>query len=118
MVIATGKEDMKDLIVHQARVQIRARPQIEAVEAVEYQPAILPDEDGNGGRAAIEEVIGVQAQDAIVPTVWDVGIQMCKKAISRYANQITARNRLYTQMPATDYPDCRKWSMELLEQQL
>ena len=57
--IATGKDDMKDLIVHQAGIQIRSRPRIEAVEAREYRPAVPANADGEGGVDAQEEVIGI-----------------------------------------------------------
>ena len=34
LMIATGKEDMKDLVIHQAGVQVKQRPRIDFVQAV------------------------------------------------------------------------------------
>ena len=112
LMISTGKEDLKDLLLHQAGVQIK---QQDFIQAVPYQPAIIAGPNGNDptGRAEIQEVIG---QEALVLTGWREGLELCRRAISKYSNQITARHRLFTMMPASNYSDWRKWVTELLEQ--
>ena len=69
----------------------------------------VPADLANG----VPAVIGVPA---IVPTSWEDGINMCRAAITRYMNQIMARNKLFTRMPASDFSDWRKWGQELMEQ--
>ena len=116
LMIATGREDMKDLMLHQAGIQVKQRERVNFVQGVPYQPAVQPDANGQGGRGAIEEVIQIEAQEPLIPTTWETGIALCKRAITKFANQITARNRLFKQMPADSFTTWRKWTIELLEQ--
>ena len=65
---------------------------------------------------AAQNIAAVVGVPAIVPTPWEAGIDMCRAAITRYTNQIMARNKLFTKMPASDFTDWRKWGQELLVQ--
>ena len=62
------------------------------------------------------EVVAVQGVEAIVPTGWDDGLDMCRAAINKHSNQIMARSKLMRNMPASNYSDWKKWGVELLEQ--
>ena len=65
LMIATVKEDLKDLVVKQARIEVR---QQDFVQAVPHQPAVPANADGEGGREEVAEVLEVEAQDPLVPT--------------------------------------------------
>ena len=95
--IATGGYDLEDLVLHQGQVKVRMVPQVVAVPASPDQP----------------KVVGMPA---VVPTPWLAGIDLCRTAIRQYMNQIMARNKLFTKMPASNFADWRKWGQELLEQ--
>ena len=94
LLLATAGEDMEDMVVNQAGVEIR---QVAQLNAAVGPPVVL-------------------AVAAVVPTPFLQGIQLVKTAILRYSNQIMARSRLFTRMPASNYPDWTKWSQELLLQ--
>ena len=81
------------------------------MQAVEARPA------GPGGNPAARDAVEYVPYTAgVTPTKWAAGLAMCRAAISKYGNQIMARNKLFTQMPASDYPDWTKWGQELIEQ--
>ena len=105
LLMATAGNDMEDLVLHQAGIQTKLIPEVPAVRGV---PA------GEGG--VPPAVIAVEGRPGVNPTPWQDGLELCKAAISKYSNQITARNRLFTKTPASDYPNWRKWGQELLEQ--
>ena len=65
---------------------------------------------------AQEAVEAVAFRAAIVPTPWVVGIAKIRAEIRKYSNQIMARHELMFGMPASNYPDWRKWAQELIEQ--
>ena len=94
LLLATGGDDMEDLVIHQAGVETRSMARVAA--------AVGPPR--------------VEAVAAVVPTPWLEGIALIKTAILRYSNQVMARNKLYSRMPASDYPDWTKWGQELLAQ--
>ena len=56
--IATGGEAIEDLVMHQTQIEMRHQVQVNA----------------NVGQ-------GVETQEAIVPTPWNEGIEMCKNAM-------------------------------------
>ena len=111
LVISTGKEDMKDLVIKQAGVQVRQQV---FIQAVQHQPAVPAG--ANGNPPAQQEVPEVIGQEALVPTTWKTGLTLCRRAISKYSNQISARHTLFAKMPASNYSDWRKWTTELLDQ--
>ena len=84
LLIATGGNDLEDLILHQAKIETR---QITAILAAQDVAAVA----------------------AVNPTPWEDGLELCRNAISRYTNQIVARNNLFSKMPASNYFDWRKW---------
>ena len=92
--IATGGDNIEDLVVHQTAIEIRFQEQVEYAAG----PPII------------------QAVEAIVPTPWLEGIKMCKDAIRQFCSEIVTRKTLFTDMPASDYLDWRKWVQELSEQ--
>ena len=92
--IAMGGQDLEDLILHQAR---GVTCEIAQVIAAVGPPVVV-------------------AVTAVNPTPWEAGLELCRNAISRYTNQIMARNKLLSNMPASDFDDCRKWGQEILEQ--
>ena len=99
LMIATGGNNLEDLIVHQVETR-----QQNAVLAVVANPGAQPP------------VLARAKTKGIVPTPWDEGLELCRTAISRYTNQVMARNKLLSEMPATDYSDWRKLGQELLKQ--
>ena len=92
--IATGGDNIEDLVVHQTAIEIRFQEQVEYAAG----PPII------------------QAVEAIVPTPWLEGIEMCKDAIRQFCSEIVTRKTLFTDMPASDYLDWRKWVQKLSEQ--
>ena len=105
---------MEDLC-KQSDVEIQNVPQVDPVEGQQEIRA----QAGPGGhagqayQAAVQPVIG---KLAIVPTVWNMGIQMMRDTITKYSNQVMARHKLMFNMPSTNYSDWRKLAQELLEQ--
>ena len=92
---------------------------IKKINPVAYEaevPEILADEANNISRqefrAEVRRVIGRPEKPA---TPWDEGIQMVRKAIAKYSNQVMARYKLMFEMPVADYTDWLKWCEELLE---
>ena len=67
-------------------------------------------------------VQGVPAQGgnlavlAVNPTPWEEGIRLCKEAIEQFCCEIVIRKTVFTDMPASNYTDWRKWVQELSEQ--
>ena len=116
LLLATGGSDLEDILLHQAKVQIKTLPRIDPVEGQEEIPLIPANAQGEGGQefqAAIPRVIG---RLEVPTTPWEQGIQMIKDTISKYSNQVCARNKLWHNMPAGDYSDWRNWAQELLLQ--
>ena len=92
--ITTGRENIEDLVVHQTAIEIRHK---EVVVQQQGPPAVA-------------------AADAIVPTPWEAGIELCKAAIREFCSKIVTRKVLFTEMQASNYPEWRKWVQELSEQ--
>ena len=117
LLIATGGTHMKDLVIHQAAVEVRQIPEVQAVQAVQGVVGVPAGPQGNPPAVqAVQAVAEVIGQPAVNPTPWEAGLVLIRAAISKYANQITARKKLFSEMPHTDYSDWRKWTQELLEQ--
>ena len=102
LLVCMGGSQMEDLVVYRAKVITESIPGVTAVIGVAADPT-------NG----IEAVQAVPGVDAVEATPWEEGINRCRDSISRYSNQIMARNKLFMKMPASNYPDLRKWSLKL-----
>ena len=117
LLLATGGSDLEDILLHQAKVQTKAIPRVDAVEPLEEIPLIEANADqgipGQAFRAGRARVIG---RPEVVPTPWEEGIRMIKASITKYSNMVMARDKLWHKMPAGDYSDWRKWAQELLLQ--
>ena len=94
LLLATGGSDLEDIILHQAKIVVKHIPRIDPVEGRQEIPLIPPNADGTGGQAyqaAIEPVIG---RLEVNPTPWDQGIEMIRKSITKYSNEVMARKKL------------------------
>ena len=94
LLIITGGPEMEDLIQFQSGIETRQQAGVQA----QVGPPAIP------------------AVPQIVPTTWDDGMALARAAIERHTNQTEARHFLWTEMPASNYTDWRKWGQELVEQ--
>ena len=117
LLLATGGSDLEDILLHQAKVQTKNIPRVDPVEPQEEIPFIPANATegiaGQAHRPAVQRVIG---RLEVIPTPWEEGIRMIKASISKYSNEVIARDKLWHKMPAGDYSDWRKWKQELLLQ--
>ena len=117
LLLASGGSDLKDILLHQAKVQIKDIPRVDPVEGRDEIPEIPEDAEngivGQAYQAAIQPVIGRPGE---ITTPWEQGIQMIKDSVTKYSNQVMARNKLWHNMRAGKYSDWRKWAQELLLQ--
>ena len=51
LLLAIGGSDLEDILLHQAKVQIKTIPRIDPVEGRDEIPHIPPNADGEGGQA-------------------------------------------------------------------
>ena len=91
LLLATGGSDLEDILLHQAKVQIKTLPRIDPVEGRLEVPFIAADINGAGGQAhrpAVQQVIG---RPEVPTTPWEQGIQMIKDAITKYSNKDSSK---------------------------
>ena len=88
--LSVGGSELEDIILHQAKILVKAADPVDPVQALEEQKEVR-DAQGNvtqEHRPAVRAVIG---KNAVVPTNWDEGIAAIKMAIAKYSNQVMAR---------------------------
>ena len=108
LLLSVGGRQLEDIILHQAKILVKAADPVDPVQALEEQKKVRDAQDNvtQEHRPAVRAVIG---KNAVVPTNWDEVIAAIKMAIAKYSNQVMARHKLMFLMPASDYSDWRKW---------
>ena len=110
MFVATGGTDLHD-VVKEAGIIMWERDAVDYQAAVEYRAAGVNNDPPE--RQAQDEV---RAQDRVVATEWDVGLNLIRAVINKYGNPIGQRHLLMTGMPASAFNDWRTWGQRLKEQ--